>query len=139
MSRKPANPPGRRADLTGLELELMQAVWERGNATAAEVGAALRESRPLAPSTVHTVLSKLRKKGYLQLVPNVEGVLRYAPRVPREEEGGRRLRRLLRDFFGNSPQRLMAHLVRESDLDEKELAEIRELLGIKDDQGGRRP
>jgi BlaI family penicillinase repressor len=128
MGRKPRQKTPGQPDLTGLELEVMQVVWERGKANAAEVGKAFLGRRELAPTTIHTVLANLRKKGYLDLVPTTERALRYAPRVAREQVGGRRLRSLLHEFFGNSPRRLMAHLMQEGSFDEAELEEIRKLI-----------
>ena len=116
-------------ELTPLELELMKVVWERGTATGAEVGAALADSRPLADTTIHTVLANLRKKGYLELVPTVERSLRFAPAVAREAVAAKSVWKVLGDFFAGSPQRLMAHLIGEGRVDEAELEEIRRMLG----------
>jgi BlaI family penicillinase repressor len=138
MPRKRRQISSGRADLTPLEADLMQVLWERGDANAAEVGEALKEKRPLAPTTICTVLANLRKKGYLKLVPTVERSLRYAPSVPREQVGGRRLQNLLRDFFGGSPRRLMAHLINEGSMSEAELAGIRKLLESVDRKEGER-
>lgn len=115
-------------DLTGLELEIMQVVWARGNATAAEVGEALGRKRPLAGTTIHTVLANLRGKGFIKPIPTIERVLRFAPVVAREKIASRSLRQLMGDFFGGSPQRLLAHLIKEEKVGEAELAELRSLL-----------
>ena len=128
MVKKIKENPGGLAEPTPLELELMQIIWERGNATAAEVGEALGPRRPLAGTTIHTVLANLRKKGYLEPIPTVERALRFAPSVRREAVASRSLRRLIGNFFGGSPQRLMAHLIRGEAVDERELNEIRKLL-----------
>jgi predicted transcriptional regulator len=136
MARKKKRGSRGRPELTPLETDLMQILWERGDANAAEVGEALKGKRPLAPTTVHTVLSNLKKKGYLRLVPTVERSLRYAPAVPREQVGARRLKDLLGEFFGGSPQRLMAHLIKEGNVDEVELAEIRAMLESAERKAG---
>jgi BlaI family penicillinase repressor len=136
MGRKPKQPSGRSPELTPLELTIMQILWERGNATAAEVGDALRERRPLADTTIHTVLANLRKKGYLEPIPTVERALRFAPCIPQEQVAGRWLRGLMRDFFGGSPRRLMAHLIQQDNVDEMELEEIRKLLESSSRKGG---
>lgn len=114
--------------ITPLELEIMQIIWQRGNATAAEVGDALGPDRPLAGTTIHTVLANLRKKNYIKPIPTIERVLRFAPCVPREQVATRSLRKLMQDFFGNSPQRLLAHLMREETVSEAEMAELQNML-----------
>ena len=106
----------------------MQALWELGDATAAEVRQALVVRPPLAGTTVHTVLANLRKKGCVEPIPTIERALRFRPRVSREQVARSSLSHLLGNFFGGSPRRLMAHLIREEALDEEELGEIRKLL-----------
>lgn len=136
MARKPKRTKDGSAELTPLELTIMQILWERGNATAAEVGDALKEQRPLADTTIHTVLANLRKKGYIEPIPTVERALRFAACVPREQVAGRWLSGLMRDFFGGSPRRLMAHLIQQNNVDETELDEIRRLLESGRGKGG---
>ncbi len=128
MPRKKRPPQEGRPDLTPLELRIMHIVWDRGNATAQEVRDALARDRPLADTTIHTVLANLRQKGYLEPVPTIERALRFAPCVPREEVAGFTVRQILSDFFQGSPKRLLAHLLAEETVDEAELEEIRRLL-----------
>lgn len=138
MGRKPRKTPDRPPHLTPLELTLMQVIWERGDATAAEIRQALHKERPLADTTIHTVLAKMREKGYIEPIPTVERALRFAPRVTRDQVAHRSLRQLLDAFFGGSPRRLMAHLMREETMDEAELAEVRKLLRSRSTRGGKK-
>lgn len=124
--QKKTQVKGGEPELTGLELEIMQVIWKRGNATAAEVGEDL--ARPLAGTTIHTVLANLRAKGFIEPIPTVERVLRFAPVVAREKVASRSLRQLMRDFFGGSPQLLLAHLLKEEKVGEAELAELKAML-----------
>jgi len=128
VGRRAKSETSKRAELTPLELRVMQVLWERGDATAAEIRQALVVQPPLAGTTVHTVLANLRKKGYLAPIPTIERALRFRPRVSREQVARSSLTHLLGNFFGGSPHRLMAHLIREEELDEEELGEIRKLL-----------
>jgi predicted transcriptional regulator len=138
MRPKRKHAPKGLHPLTPLELALVQVIWERGNATAAEVGQAIQKERPLADTTIHTVLAKLREKGYLQLIPTVERALRFAPCVPREQVARRSLRQVLNEFFEGSPHRLMAHLIQEEKVDESEMAEIQKMFRIVKRGGGRK-
>lgn len=123
-------------ELTPLELELMKIIWRKGDATAAELRADLKKDRPLAQTTVHTVLANLRSKGYVQLIPTVERALRYAPTVSMETAGEHSLKKIVRQFFGGSTKRLMAHLIKEKDLSEEELKEIRKMMESTSKKGG---
>ena len=139
MGRKPRKASGRQTGLTPLELTLMQVIWERGDATAAEIRQALEKERPLADTTIHTVLAKMRKKGYIKPIPTVERALRFAPLVAREQAARRSLRQLLDEFFDGSRRRLMASLIKEESMDEAELAEIRKMLRSAAKHGGKKP
>ena len=125
-------------DLTPLELTFMRIIWENGNATAAEIREALNSEKPLADTTIHTVLANMRKKGVIEPIPTVERALRFAPLVSREKVAGRSLKQLLIDFFEGSPKRLMAHMLKEEKLDEREMKEIRRLIRKPDPKGGKK-
>lgn len=136
MGRRPRKIPGRAPDPTPLELTLMQVFWKRGNATAAEIREALAKKHPLADTTIHTVLAKMREKGLVEPVPSLDRAVRFAPRVAREQVARRSLRQLLDEFFDGSPHRLMACLIKEEAVDEAEMAEIRGLLESAERRGG---
>jgi predicted transcriptional regulator len=52
--------------LTPLELDIMKAVWRRHPITVKDVQVAIRHARPLAYTTVMTVMYRLYLKGFLQ-------------------------------------------------------------------------
>jgi predicted transcriptional regulator len=120
---------GRRAELTELETEVMQVVWEQGVVTAADVRTALGPERPLAHTTVITVLENLRKKKVVRAVPSIGRARKFRASVEKGAVADRLVSGLLGRFFDGSPASLVAHLVKERDLDDKELEEIRSLLG----------
>ena len=53
------------AGLTGLQLSILHVMWERGEATTQQVWEALNKDRPLALTTVATLLSRLERKSVL--------------------------------------------------------------------------
>jgi len=95
----------------------MEIVYELGRATAVEV----RERMPDPPSysAVRAMLRILEDKGHI--IHEQDGP-RYVflPIVPREEASETALRRLVRTFFGGSPEGAMAALL---DLDGDRLDE----------------
>ena len=116
------------------EMDLMEVLWERGTATAAEVRDALEDE--LAYNTVLTILRRLEAKGYIG--HEEEGrAHRYYPLVEREEARGSALQRLLDRVFGGSPELLLTHLVSVRSLDEAEIKRLRELLQKQLPKGGR--
>jgi BlaI family transcriptional regulator, penicillinase repressor len=84
------------SQLGPLEQRLLEALWQRGNATVRELlSAGLQD---LAYTTVMTTLDRLYKKGLL--TRDAEGrAFRYAPRITREElhqqAAGEALRQML--------------------------------------------
>ena len=120
--------PGEPRELSDLELAVMAVVWELGECSSAEVVERFSERRPLAPTTIRTVLASIEKKGYLERVPTVERGLRYRPRVEREDVAGRSLRKLVGNLFGGSPRHAIAWMLREEDLADADLEEIRRLI-----------
>jgi BlaI family penicillinase repressor len=122
MAAKP--PP----ELSPLELEVMNVIWELGECTSAEVIEEFAKKRKLANTTIRTVLANIRKKGYLEVVPSVEPRIRFRPRVTKRTVTRRTVRQLLENMFGDSPREAIEFLLAEEDLDKEELDEIRKLL-----------
>lgn len=111
--------------LTDREMDVMAVLWERGDATVAEVRERLADD--LAYTTVLTVLRTLEEKGY---VGHAEAgkAYRYHPLVERRQAGASVLRRLTRKLFQDSPALLLTHLVSDRGLSDDELRRMRALL-----------
>ena len=113
---------------TDRELDVMAVLWERGDATVAEVQERLPDD--LAYTTVLTVLRTLEEKGHVG--HREEGrAYRYHPLVEREEAGASVLGRLVDRLFGGSPELLLTQLVSDGDLTDAELERMRRLLDEK--------
>lgn len=117
-----------RAPLSGLELEVMNLVWDLGESTSADIVDAFTQRRPLAPTTIRTVLSNIEEKGYLQRVPTTERALRYRPSFAREAVATQTLQQLVGRLFGGSPKAAIAQLLADEELDAAELDEIQKLV-----------
>ena len=130
MTRSPSPSPNNnvRPDLSRLELDVMDVVWDLGECSSAEVIAAFREKRDLAETTIRTVLANIRKKGYLELVPTVERVHRMRATVSRNEVGRRTLKGLVAGLFGGSASIAVQHLLKAEKIDDAELEEIERLI-----------
>lgn len=119
---------GERRELSDLELAVMDVVWELGECSSADVVERFSARRALAPTTIRTVLATIEKKGYLERVPTVERGLRFRPRVEREDVAGRSLRKLVGNLFGGSPRHAIAWLLREENMADAELDELRRMI-----------
>ena len=134
MARKPTNKD-KLPELSGLEIEIMDIVWELGECSSAEVIAASRKRRQLADTTIRTVLTNIRKKGYLEPVPTIERGFRLRPTVSREAVARRSLKKVVSNLFRNSPREAIAYLINDRDISENDLKDIRKLI---DEHKGKR-
>ena len=128
MAKKDKDKNQARPELSRLELEIMDVVWELGDCSSAEVITAYRKKRPLAPTTVRTVLTNLRKKGYLEPIPTIERGFRVRAIVNRQSVAQRLMKGLLSCLFGNSPRQAIAYLLKEENVTAADLDEIRRLI-----------
>ncbi len=86
-------------DLPQLELECMRVLWRQAPATVREVRDAIaREGRPLAYTTVQTLLDRLTRKQAAAREKRGRAFV-YAARIGREEMRERALARLFYNFY----------------------------------------
>jgi BlaI family penicillinase repressor len=113
--------------LSDLQLGLLRILWDRKEATALDVHAAVvAQSRELAPTTVSTMLSRLEKKGLI--THRVEGrQYIYRPLVSEPEVRRSMLARLTDYFFQGDVSALVSHLSDRRGTND-ELAQIKQLL-----------
>ena len=129
MAKRPSNAgPGPKSELTRLEMEVMDEVWRLGECSSNDVIEAFTKRRPLAPTTIRTVLAKLRSKGYVEPVPTIERGMRLKPAVARDSVVHRTLDRLGEVLFGGSPRQAIAYLLKSDDISEAELDELERLI-----------
>ena len=117
----------RPGPLTEAELEIMHVVWELGDATVRQVHDVLAGRRPVAYTTVMTMLGLLAKKGHLKREESGRAFV-YRPAHPK----GRVVSRMLDDFvarvFRGSARPLVLALVKEKKISRQDLDEIARLL-----------
>ena len=123
--------------LTGLQLAIMRVVWERGEATIADVCEALRPERPLAQTTVATILARLEKRGVL--AHRVEG-RQYVYRATVSEREVRRsmVAELTESLFQGRPADLISHLLSSREIAPGDLERVKELIESQERAQGKR-
>jgi len=114
-----------RVVLADREADVMNALWEHGPSTVAEVQGHL--SDVLAYTTVLTVLRKLESKKYVGHAE--EGrAHRYRALVDREVAQRNALKDLAAKLFKGSTELLLTHAVSEQKMSEAELRRLRQLI-----------
>lgn len=105
----------------------MKIVWGRGRATVREVYEEMLEKRQIAYTTVMTMMGVLEKKGHLKKSTKERAHV-YQPVRPKGKVVGDMVQDFVTRVFDGSAKPLLVHLVEESSIDERELAEIERLL-----------
>jgi BlaI family penicillinase repressor len=129
-TRKPRLPKSSDLVLSDLQLMLMRVFWSRPSASAAEVVADLRSTRPLAHTTVATLLSRLEKRGLLIATREARQVT-YRAAVSQQEVRRSMVSALLTALFDGEARGLLSHLVDQRRIGADELSEIRAALARK--------
>ncbi|MFL5342041.1 MAG: BlaI/MecI/CopY family transcriptional regulator [Gemmataceae bacterium] len=109
------------------ELEILKVLWASGPAELGQVCAAVRRQRPVAATTVATMLKIMLNKGLVQRSPGPRAHL-WSAKVSRKSAAAGLIRKLVDRVFDGSAQRLVAHLVEAGELSPNDRREIRRLL-----------
>lgn len=110
---------------TEAERAILEVLWAKRHASAREVTDALAETRPVAYTTVQTMLKILDRKGFV--THQTEGrAFIYRATVTRAQARNSALRQLVGQFFGGSPKALAQHLLSEHEVDLAELKALQE-------------
>ena len=113
--------------LSEVQMEIMSIVWERGEATVADVWKALAARRSVARSTVLTMIMRLEEKGWLCC--DQEGhAFRYRATVLRDETLGTVVHRLVDTAFGGSAEGLVLALVHGRGISKEEARKIKKMI-----------
>ena len=115
---------------TELELEILKVIWRRGAATVRQVRDALAPERPLAHTSVITIMNIMTEKGYLERDAESHAHV-YRARVAEKAVRKRMLGDLVRRAFDGSAVAVVLNLLETSDLKAEELAELRRRLDRK--------
>lgn len=101
----------KKNQLSPLENEVMNVIWERQTATAEDVrGALSRKSRPMKDSTVRTILRRLEDKGYV--THEVAGrTYLYSAAIASQSVATDAVKGIIERFCGGSVEDLLVGLV----------------------------
>jgi predicted transcriptional regulator len=107
--------------------EIMDVIWDRGEASAFEVREILAQKREISRTAVRTSLERLERKGWLK--HRVVGRTHfYSPLVSRDMNLKQRVVELVDRACGGKPERLMAALLEQRGLSDVEVKRIEALL-----------
>ena len=117
---------------TELELEILKVFWRESPLAVRDVRSRLETdaARPLAHTSVITILNIMHRKGFLTR-KKVGNAFLFSPKVARQSVVGRMMDDLLSRVFNGSSAEMALNLIETSDLHADELAELRRLINRK--------
>jgi BlaI family transcriptional regulator, penicillinase repressor len=122
----------RSATLTPQELAIMKVVWSLDTPTVRNVYEVLRKTRPIAYTTVMTMMNVLEDKGYL--TKKVQGRAHaYTPTRPRHQVVGAMVRDFVDRVFDGASSSLLLHLAKDSRLTERQRRAVQRIVEEMDE------
>lgn len=112
--------------LSKSEEQLMQYIWELEKAFLNGLIEKYPEPKP-ASSTVATMLKRMKDKGYVDY-EQMGRSRRYYPLVKKSDYFSQHINSLIKKFFDDSPSTFASFFTRETDLSDKELEELQEII-----------
>ncbi|MBI3676684.1 MAG: BlaI/MecI/CopY family transcriptional regulator [Proteobacteria bacterium] len=114
------------------EREIMDALYKLGKASAAQI----LEQMPHPPTytAIRTHLTILEKKGHVRHASDGTRYI-YEPQVAREQMGKRAMETLLKTFYGNSVERVVAALLSHEDVAPDELDRLARMIAKAKEEG----
>lgn len=119
--RKPLDPLGET------EMEILNIVWELGEASVADVREKILEKRQVAYTTVMTIMKNLADKDYLKYRKKGLSYI-YSAAVEPDQVRYSLIDRLIDKVFQGSPKDLVQTLVQNENLSEDERQEIKKMI-----------
>ena len=110
-----------------VQTEIMDILWERGEATAREITDALSAKSTIAHSTVQTLLRELESK-HAVAHEQRDRTFVFKPIVRRQEVAETTTRELVSKLFKGSAYGLVSHLLKHEEISDDELKRLKELI-----------
>ena len=119
--------PNKPARMGKVQLQIMQALWKEGKATAREITELLSKTEPIAHSTVQTLLRKLEAKGAVTHELD-ERTFVFYPIYKQSEVSENAVHDLLTRVFHGSVYGLVSQLLKHENISSEELQRLRRLI-----------
>ena len=118
----------RSHSLTDAEAPVMDVLWQRHEATVADIVSALKDRKRAAHySTVQTILRILETKGYVAH-EKIGRAFIYRAKVDARQARHRALSHLLTRLFNGSPSQLVLNVIEDGQIDPEELQRLKKIV-----------
>lgn len=113
--------------LSDLQIAVMRVLWERGEASVADIAAIVSEQRGLKYTTVATLLTRLERRGAVAQRRQSRQLI-YRAKISEPQARRSMVADLIDSLFGGDARALVAHLVEESEIAPGDLQRVRQRL-----------
>jgi BlaI family penicillinase repressor len=120
-------------DLTELQVAILRALWERGEASVAEVCEALQPERGLAQTTIATLLSRLERRGVVSRRAEQRTYV-YRAEVSEQDVRQSMVGGLAERMFAGDITALVNHLITQHEIAPGDLARLRAMIDAAETQ-----
>lgn len=126
------------ANLSKFELEIMEILWNLGEASVREVQEAIQERKRPAYTTVQTIFARLEEKKAVRRTRKIGNAFLFEPLITRRSVYRRIIDQFL-DLFGGSAEPVVARLVETGKLTLEDLKAIEDRRRTVEDGGDSEP
>ncbi|MFC1762349.1 BlaI/MecI/CopY family transcriptional regulator [Planctomycetota bacterium] len=112
------------------ETEILRQVWQLKEATVQQICDQLPSERDIGYNSVHTLLCRLERKGYLKHRKKGKAHVFY-PVLKQEDVVKRTVRDFLDRLFGGDPKPLVQFLAEDGKITEDDIKRLRQLIKKK--------
>jgi BlaI family penicillinase repressor len=124
-----------RQPLTELQIAVLRLLWERGEASVAEIWEALYPERKLAQTTVATIVSRLQRRGILTRRTRDRQFV-YKTLLTEADVQHSMVSELTERLFAGDVTALMSHLLSARDMSPGDLARVRQMIESSEPSNG---
>jgi len=114
-------------DLSDLQLAIVRVLWDKAEASAIQVQTALKRSRPLAITTVSTMLARLEKKGVVAHRSDGRTFV-YRASVSELDIRRKAISGVIRNLFRGDPSEVVGMILSQRDVSDQDLAHMRSMI-----------
>ena len=109
--------------LSAIEMELMEALWQQGTVTVAQLVAQFESTKGWKTSTIATMLDRIMAKGFLE--KQLQGKANYYhPTISQADYKAQEGREVITNLYGGSILNFMAALVDDGGITQSDITEL---------------
>jgi BlaI family penicillinase repressor len=112
------------------EWEVMEVIWSKKLCTSSEIVDALKDNSEWSPKTIHTLITRLVKKGAVD-VDKTSTTYKYSPLISEKDLKSQETKTFVQKIYGGSLKLLLSNFIGEEELSADEIYELRKLLDEK--------